>query len=252
MRNFIWVLRRSVPRCKSSMEHSHGQFKQQRISFGLSPNVQSVCGVWRLLRGLLRQAVEVNCWLIMASRYLLLWAPALKWPRWTEKCGGELGSHQQRHYHLFANDKEALTASAPAAAAPPLWFSAHFSPADKTFLRSIFHSLSSYQNTWPAKSLHTSNVESGKKFALMNFVGSVGSSEQLKGERLWLEFTVNNLLLASSSCQPLGFSAAGSKQQRAANSLLTPDNWKVPRLDQSDSAATFDFRAELQLFSGFV
>ena len=44
----------------------------------------------------------------------------------------------------------------------------------------------------------------------MNFVGR--RSEQLKGERLRLEFTVNNLLLASSSCscQPLGFSAAAT------------------------------------------
>ena len=149
------------------------------------------------------------------ARYLFLWAPPLKWPRWAEKClYGELG--YQRHYHLFANDKEPLTASAPAA--PSLWFSAHFSPADKTLLRSIFHFLSKHPNTWPAKSLHTSNVESGKKLALMNFVASSSSgSEQLKGERLWLRFRVANLLLGS---------LLGKVQAARPNSPLTPDNWK--------------------------
>ena len=73
----------------------------------------------------------------------------------------------------------------------------------------------------------------------MNFVVS---SEQLKGERRQLEFTVNNLL-------HLRFLGLKEILNRRRCKLLQKDNWKVPCLDQSDSAATFDFRAELQLFS---
>ena len=73
----------------------------------------------------------------------------------------------------------------------------------------------------------------------MNFVVS---SEQLKGERRRLEFTVNNLLHPR-------FLGLKEIPNRRRCELLQKDNWKVPCLDQSDSAATFDFRAELQLFS---
>ena len=66
-----------------------------------------------------------------------------------------------------------------------LWFSAQLFPLITLFILFLrgFYAIS--------KSLHRQNGESGKKCVLMNFVVS---SEQLKGERLRLEFTVNNLL----------------------------------------------------------
>ena len=199
MRNFIWFWRRSVPRCKSSMEHSHEQFKQ-RISFGLLPAAQSVCGCLKVATR--PAAAPSSGWSELLAHYGPLPFPLstapLKWPRWTEngevRCGaswvGAESSVYLPHYHLFAsNDKKALTASAPAA--PPLWFSAHFSP-DSILDFFNLHSYFPIKTLAKGKSLHTSNVESGKKCALINFVGS-SSSEELKGERLW--FRVTNLLL---------------------------------------------------------
>ena len=220
MRNFIWFWRRSVPRCKSSMEHSHEQFKQ-RISFGLLPAAQSVCGCLKVATR--PAAAPSSGWSELLAHYGPLPFPLstapLKWPRWTEngevRCGaswvGAESSVYLPHYHLFAsNDKKALTASAPAA--PPLWFSAHFSP-DSILDFFNLHSYFPIKTLAKGKSLHTSNVESGKKCALINFVGC-SSSEELKRRKTVIQGH-------QFAPRPLA-----SQLQPAANSGLTPDNWK--------------------------
>ena len=158
----------------------------------------------------------------------------------------------KRHYHLFANDKKALTASPPAA--PPLWFSARFSPApDKTELATqFFHFLS--KNTWhcwsKGKSLHAPPMQCwfGQKVLSNEFCRKQWqwaikrrktAAARIHGHQFapWISAPCKPWI--SAPCKPLQPTFCIDSAQLEA----------VPRLDQSDSAATFDFRAELQLFS---
>ena len=81
MRNFIWFLRRSAPCCKSRMEHSHEQFKQQ-ISFAQYLFV----ALWRLSEAC---SVKQLKWIVgsLHPATFFLWAPALKRPKWELRRG---------------------------------------------------------------------------------------------------------------------------------------------------------------------